>query len=353
MTRHSGTETAVSSDGEAALRGDQPRVTIILVTYNSRERVIELLCALRHFTRTRHEIVVVDNASTDGTCEYLARVQAEGGIRLITNSTNLQCAAATNLAIAVSRTEYVVYLCASHALVSGPGWDEALIDFMDKRPEIEIAGHVWNPGFVLESRRYSAGWTPQSHGIERLCHVQGGAWIARRILFNESGFFDHEKYPHGGMDVEFSYRLLSQNKQLGQCPSVLCPPGPAKPKRCQGVTVYHPAPREVREDVRRACGLSPLREDRTIELADLERFLVPRGRVSLWKNIGVHVRGSESPSGLRSRDAFQDLSISGRVAFNGRARLEIRAGTVASEQPGYALILGAGRGHVARGEREM
>jgi glycosyltransferase involved in cell wall biosynthesis len=101
-----------------------PRVTIVLVTYNALEPTRELIAAIRAFTKEPYELVVVDNASTDGTLEHLRRMDGQAGYTLLANAKNARCAAATNQAISRATTEYVLYLCSSHALVADTGWDE-------------------------------------------------------------------------------------------------------------------------------------------------------------------------------------------------------------------------------------
>ncbi len=326
---------------------DSARLTVVLVTYNSLERVVELVSAVRRFTKTPYQIFAVDNASTDGVRELLSLYEGEPGFTVVRNARNLECAAATNLALAAVRTEYVVYLCASHALLSDPGWEEPLVRYMDEHKEIGIAGHVWNPGFTLPSRRYSPTWTPEGHGVERLAHVQGGAWIARRILFNENGFFDQDAYPHGGMDVEFSYRLLSYGKPLGSCPAVLCPAAPELPGRRDGVTVYHPASTRLRSEVRKACGLSPVPEDMSLRLDAVENFAAV-GHVGLTPGGVVHLLGSGSTSAVISKASFGDVRIRGRVAFTGYLTLGVRAPLANVADDGYRVIFGNGANCLVR-----
>jgi GT2 family glycosyltransferase len=85
------------------------RLSIIIVTYNSRGEIDTALRALREpAPQVAHEIVVVDNASSDGT---LAHVKAAWpAVRAIDAGGNLGFAAANNIAIRQSASELVLFL---------------------------------------------------------------------------------------------------------------------------------------------------------------------------------------------------------------------------------------------------
>lgn len=262
-----------------------PRLTIVLVTWNARQQVEELLAGIDALTRSPHELVIVDNGSEDGTREWLLALPRRRGLLLVCNEENQRCAAATNQALARCRTEFVVYLCASHAVVTKPGWETPLLEYMDAHPEVCLAGDVWNPGYPLASGRYAQGWSCESHGLEKLRHVQGGAWIARRRLFEELGPFNEAEYPHGGMDVEFSYRMLSRGLPLGDCPAIRCPPWPMLPARHPAVGVCHPAPPALRTALRRELGL-PVRPRSKQAIIFCERTGAPPAVSSVIRALG-------------------------------------------------------------------
>src|ERR1051326_1219914 len=80
-----------------------PEIEIIIVTYNS---AAEIGACLEAASGTGAEIVVVDNASTDGT---IAEVKKRN-VRLIANSENRGFAAAVNQGAAVSSAPYLLLL---------------------------------------------------------------------------------------------------------------------------------------------------------------------------------------------------------------------------------------------------
>jgi GT2 family glycosyltransferase len=79
-------------------------VSIILVTWNSAPYLRRCLEGIRQQTYVARELIVVDNASTDASCE-LAR---EDATRVIRNETNRGFSVAVNQALAIARGELVL-----------------------------------------------------------------------------------------------------------------------------------------------------------------------------------------------------------------------------------------------------
>src|SRR6202790_4126623 len=92
------------------------RVSVTIVTYNTRQFIEP---CLESVLRQGHpvEVVVVDNASMDGTRGILARY--EDRIRVIYNNRNVGFAAAQNQAIAASASDWVLVLNPDVVLLPG------------------------------------------------------------------------------------------------------------------------------------------------------------------------------------------------------------------------------------------
>lgn len=124
-----------------------PLVTIVIVTWNNLSFTRDCLAALLDdHTWPRREVIVVDNASTDGTVEYLERLAERDAIRLLRNEENRGFAAANNQGIAAARGEYVVLL--NNDTVVTPGWLPRLVDVLRRDPRVGLVGPVsdgtWN-----------------------------------------------------------------------------------------------------------------------------------------------------------------------------------------------------------------
>ena len=86
-----------------------PTLSVIIVSYNCLGLLQKCLASIRAGARSMtHEVIVVDNASDDGTCEWIRRSAPE--TRLFTNSANLGFAKGCNLGIRESRGDYVLLL---------------------------------------------------------------------------------------------------------------------------------------------------------------------------------------------------------------------------------------------------
>jgi len=94
-----------------------PRLSIVIVTYNSAGQIDACLRSLvEHPPSIDHEIVVVDNASTDETVAMLDRT---AGARIICNGENRNFLLAVNQAAREARGEYILLLNNDTQLMSG------------------------------------------------------------------------------------------------------------------------------------------------------------------------------------------------------------------------------------------
>ncbi len=115
----------------------RPDLSVVIVTWNVKEPVLECLEALTHCAGVLTlEAILVDNASSDGTVETVA--EAFPWVRIIQNSQNVGFPRANNQALLEARGRYVLFL--NPDTVVGEGTLEACVSELDSDPEIGMVG---------------------------------------------------------------------------------------------------------------------------------------------------------------------------------------------------------------------
>jgi len=124
----------------------RPRVGVVVVSWNGvalTRRCVESV--LQDPLADDVDLVVVDNASSDGTPAWLDEIAADPRVRVIRNATNRGFAAACNqglAAIAERSPELLVIL--NNDLVVTPGWTATLRRHLRNDPRIGLIGPVTN-----------------------------------------------------------------------------------------------------------------------------------------------------------------------------------------------------------------
>jgi GT2 family glycosyltransferase len=105
-------------------------VTVVVVTWQGRHLLGACLDSLREQT-VDHQVLVVDNASTDGTTEFVASSYPEA--RVLQTGSNTGFAGAVARALHVVDTAYLALL--NNDATAAPGWLEALLDHAESQPQ--------------------------------------------------------------------------------------------------------------------------------------------------------------------------------------------------------------------------
>ncbi len=135
-------------------------LSIIIVSYNNKNLLRESLkCLKKANVSLPYEIIVVDNASCDGTVKMLRFEFPE--VRIIASSKNLGFAAGNNLAAAQARGNKILFL--NPDIVVTHGSVEKLAAYLDAHPECGLVGpKLLNPDGTLQysAFRFPSFFTP-------------------------------------------------------------------------------------------------------------------------------------------------------------------------------------------------
>lgn len=126
-----------------------PTASIIVVTQNALSYTRRCVDSLLAHTGRRHELILVDNASTDSTTDYLLELEERyNHIQVIHNDKNLGFAGGCNVGLSASEGDHVVLL--NNDVVVTDGWLDKLLDAAEKNPRVGILGPVTNTGAGIQ-----------------------------------------------------------------------------------------------------------------------------------------------------------------------------------------------------------
>ena len=125
------------------MRPEALLTSIVILTYNELECTRECLESIARNTPELHEIILVDNGSSDGTLPYLRALCAgDAHYRLLENGENLGFAAGCNLGMRLARGGRILLL--NNDVVVTRGWLGGMLDCLEREPTAGIAGPMSN-----------------------------------------------------------------------------------------------------------------------------------------------------------------------------------------------------------------
>ena len=126
-----------------------PILSIVIVNYKQRDYTAQCLESLRAAAPALdHEIILVDNASADGSADWLAEHYPE--VRLIRSPENRGIAGGNNLGIRAARGRYVLLL--NNDTLVQPGTLEEAVAYLEAHPDVAgVGGNLLNPDGSFQS----------------------------------------------------------------------------------------------------------------------------------------------------------------------------------------------------------
>ena len=184
-----------------------PFASIIIPTYNGKALLATCLAALRGQTypADRFEVIVVDDASSDGTVEYLAAAFPE--VRVVALAQNSGFIAACNAGVAAAQGEILVLL--NNDTEAETGWLAALVAALEEHPS---AGSAASKMLLFDRRDtlHTAGDMMGRNGIPR----NRGVWE------RDEGQYDRDRWVFGPCGGAAAYRREAWQQAGGFDPAL-------------------------------------------------------------------------------------------------------------------------------------
>lgn len=201
----------------------RPEVSILIVSYNTRELTLAAIASARAETSVPHEIIVVDNASSDGSAEAIAAAHG-AGVQLIALDDNIGFGRANNLAASRARGRRLLLLNPDTVVLDRA--IDRLVAFAETCPDAGIWGGrtlfadgslnpssawgrmtLWNlfcrasglTGLFARAAVFNgealAGWNRDT--VRRVDIVSGCFLLVEALLWRRLGGFDRAFFMYG------------------------------------------------------------------------------------------------------------------------------------------------------------
>jgi glycosyltransferase involved in cell wall biosynthesis len=207
--------------GSSGMRTDEEgrsRLSVIIPVYNSAVELGECLRALKGSDAQAWEVIVVDDASTDGSGEVATRL----GVRVVRMARNAGPAAARNAGAKLATGEVLVFMDAdteAHtdtlglmgSRFAGDGELDGVFGAYDDTPR--------DPGLVSRFRNLLHCQTHRE-APRRANTFWAGCGAVRREVFEAAGGFDEQYRVAATEDVELGMRLARQGRRIEVDPRI-------------------------------------------------------------------------------------------------------------------------------------
>jgi GT2 family glycosyltransferase len=182
-----------------------PLVSIVVLNYNGKKHLQNCINSVLENAYPNFEVVLVDNASTDGSIQPIRdRYGADPKLQIIQSNVNLGYSGGNNLGLSHSRGRYIVFL--NNDTTVEPDWLIQLVEALEHDSSIGIAQSLI---YAMDKKSVlSAGWVFSDYLIKKyaLCadkpaNLQfkpvfdisftcGASMIIRREILDKMGAFE-------------------------------------------------------------------------------------------------------------------------------------------------------------------
>jgi|GEM_PF-5748917 len=205
--------SGVDAESEIQSGAHRPKVSIVIATWNRRQRLLDTLHHVCSEAEPIREVIVVDNASTDGTIEAVAAAFPQ--VRLLRLPWNSGHTGAANAGAAVAEGEYLVMI--DDDSFPEEGAISSACELLDKDPLLgAVAGNVYTPS----ERRWDMTrfFDPLPKEPREVPWFVGCGVVIRKDLFTKLHGYN-ERLVFYWEEEDFSFRLWQSGHRIAFHPA--------------------------------------------------------------------------------------------------------------------------------------
>ena len=201
-------------------------LSVVIPALNESDNLRRTIACLDGNLPPSSEIIIVDDGSTDGCCDFIRGSSAVQLLEVSAPGVRLGAPGARNRGAGHARGEVLIFLDA-HVDVA-PGWSEPLVraardpSVGAAAPGISVMGRPECCGFGLKFRDAGLGveWLPAPTQAPEAPLLPGACFAICRDIFEAEGGFDTGLVRWGSEDSEFSMRLWTAGYSLRLVPEI-------------------------------------------------------------------------------------------------------------------------------------
>ena len=190
-----------------------PLVSIIVLNRNGEDLLKVLFKDFKTKANySNFEVIVVDNASSDGSLDYLKSLNTDFPLRIIENDENQSFSKANNDAVKTAEGEYVLLL--NNDMEPTYGWLNEMMGVMLNNDNVgSVGAKLIFPFYSYENEK--------SFKIQHASDMfTNNKMLVKKSVYEELGGLD-EGYFYGYEDVDFSLKLYEAGYDVYYCSSAL------------------------------------------------------------------------------------------------------------------------------------
>lgn len=190
----------------------QPFISYIVVTHNRRRFLDEALTSIYCQNVSNFEVIIVDNASTDGTDEYVKSHYPRS--KYFRSATNLGVAGGRNFGVGKANGDIGIFID-DDAVFRSTNGTSTIVERFQKNPQLAVlSATIINQYTGQEERESIPHRQKLRQDVDYRCAYFCGCCFAVKLdSFREiGGFWDWLVYC--GEELDFSYQLLERGQQI-------------------------------------------------------------------------------------------------------------------------------------------
>lgn len=209
-----------------------PLVSIVILNWNGKRILKTCLQSLTHLAYSNYEIIVVDNASTDGSPEAARRDFPN--VKVLVNEKNLGFAAGCNVGIRAAKGQLIALF--NNDAIADPNWLTQLVEPMVFDAKIGMTSGiilqsppgdmVWAAGQRIDSvtgQTWRIGYGKRLTSLDEvndIDYLSGCALLVKKEMINRIGLLD-EKFFLCGEDVDWNFSAKRAGYEIRLVPGAI------------------------------------------------------------------------------------------------------------------------------------